>query len=164
MNRMLLSSSLLLAGLALSGCGSSSPLDEKVQAGDPQAYQSWQSQAADDLSAQQMALLQQAHQDIRLNLMESGSGDPDQGFCSAVDGKTVRQVIELGLHDRIQRLQGDLTKTQGMLKDNSSIRAVGDASQADVDNHIQEDQQRLQNDQTELKTAQDELSRIEGAK
>lgn len=151
----------LLLGLA--GCGNSDPLQQTVNAPDPDAYHDWSSNTVDSLSQQDQTLYHQSENDIRLNAMAAGADSPDQALCDAINGKTIRQVIVLGLHDRIRRLQGDLKESRKLLSENAKLEPTNQTGVDTLDATIDEDRSRVSEDQSEIKQAETHLAQMSAA-
>ncbi len=157
----------LLIGLALAvaACGKHDPLDEPVDARNPDVYQLYFGRLTEDLSPADVARFQAAEKDIKLDVMAHAQGLGEQavaeGFCAKINGLTARQIIRLGLRDRIDRIRLDLAESQRLLTANSAIGGADDESRAVVADRVAEDRRRVDRDTTALNEAQADLDRLD---
>jgi len=163
--KLLLPSALvLLLSLPFAGCGPAS--EQKVSARSQDDYQRWFSQTSDKLPPDDARILQTAQQEIRLEIMAhsdaKGAEAIGDAFRQKVDGLTVRQMMALGLKDRIARLKAEHDEAQKLYDDNSKIQTKpGDeASAAYVSTRVQEDLHRAQKSAADLAATQADLDRI----
>jgi hypothetical protein len=95
----------------LQGCGPSDPLDKTVDADSPGSFEIWKAKAYDYLDADQMAEFEEAVREIKYEAMATsaatGSEAVNEAARQAVNGRTVRNVMERGLAWELSRLQAE---------------------------------------------------------
>jgi hypothetical protein len=158
--------SILVALLAFAGCNRPAT-EQKVDASSLTSYQLWLDQASGSLSPEQLQRVKQAESDIKLDVMAHGTGSGSdavfQEFAAQINGKTVHEMIVLGLQDRIKRITADRDEAQRLYDDNSKIRAKpGDEASANyISVRVNEDKERMTRDNQQLEEAQSELRQEE---
>lgn len=112
--------------LAAAACGPRDPLDGKVDAGDAVSFSMWKSRAGGGLSALQQADMDQAVQEIRFHVMAEGKvtgRDAVEGATlQAMDERTVRYVLQLGLGWELQRAEAERSAIQAAMGANALLR------------------------------------------
>ncbi|HEY5079222.1 MAG TPA: hypothetical protein VII43_05220 [Opitutaceae bacterium] len=103
---------LLAAACAASqGCGPPDPLEMTVDADSSVGFAMWKNKAADHLDAAQMADFEEAVREFKYEAMAkgaaSGSEAVGEAALQAVNGHTVRDVMEMGLGWELSRLQAE---------------------------------------------------------
>jgi hypothetical protein len=155
---------LLLGTLIWPGCGAAT--DEKANARNQTEYDIWSSNVAAHLSLDDVRVFQQAQQEIRLYIMghtsASGSEAIGNAFLLKVDGLTVKQLMVLGLQDRIKRLTDQRNEAKTLYDQNSAIKTNGgDETSANyLAGRVAEDRQRLDKSNADLAATQADLDRI----
>jgi hypothetical protein len=98
-------------GAALQGCGPTDPLDLNVNADTYVGFSMWETSARERLEPAQMADFEEALQEIKYRTMAdatAGSTETvDETTRDAINGRSVRYVLELGLGWELSRLQGE---------------------------------------------------------
>jgi len=106
---------LAAACAAASGCGPADPLELKVKADSYVSFSMWESHVRDRLDPGQMADFEEALQELRYRSMANGSAsasDVDEAARGAIDGRSVRYVLELGLGWELGRLQDERSQLE----------------------------------------------------
>jgi hypothetical protein len=94
-------------------------MDAKVQAPDAASFAMWQADTESGLDPGPRADFEQAVQEIRFHVMAggaSGSEAVQAALLQSIDGKSVREVLRLGLGwalDRAEKERDDLKKALG---------------------------------------------------
>ncbi len=151
---------LLLAALALgtAGCGPSDPLDATVSAHDELGLSMWRGEASRRLSLRQLDDLDRALQEIRFHIMATGaatgSKPVEEAMLQAVDGQTLRHVLQQGLGWELERAETERSTLEAGMKTNALMRTrPGDTDSANYLTDLRERQVKR------LKAATDEVNR-----
>ncbi len=125
----------LVAGLGFSACGPSDPLEGKVDAVDYVTFSMWRSGVAGRLTAQQLADLDEAVQEIRFHVMAegrvSGSAAVEEEALHVIEGKTVRHVLRQGLGWELRRASAEKAALEVSMNQNALMRTrPGDTASA----------------------------------
>jgi hypothetical protein len=117
---------LAAAALATAGCVRNEPLDMKVRAGSPTAYSTWLTQAHGSLSPGRMRDLDEAIEEIRLKVSAegkaSGTDAVEGATLAAIDGRTVRDVLQFGLGWELFRLDAERGQLDHSMRDSAWTR------------------------------------------
>ena len=148
----------LAAGLCLLlvGCGSSNPLDARITANDALGFSLWRAQHDSSLSPDQREMLDKALQEMRFHIMSaeetSGAEFIQATLMEEVDGRTVREVIQMGLGWELSRAKDEWTALKTGMERNARFRTKpGDTDSVDYLALLRERQA------TRLKAAADEI-------
>jgi hypothetical protein len=111
------------------------PLETVVEAGSPLELQRWRARVADDLKPEQTQDVDTAIQELKFQLMAqgvSGTAAIDTAIDEKVKNKTTRQVIELGLTAKLDRLEQQQAAINTFIAQNAMlVTRGGDAASAD---------------------------------
>ncbi len=153
------------AVLLFAACGSTS--DQKVEASSQVAYDNWFARQSESLGSDKARVLRLAQQEIKLNLMAtgnaSGSAAIGEAYLRKVDGLTTRQLMELGLQDRITRLTADRDAARQLLDQNSHLQARegSERAAANLASHLEEEKNRVEKDEADLSAARSDLAQVQ---
>jgi hypothetical protein len=140
---------LVFAGAAaalLFGCDHkpADPLDSVIKAETPLDLQRWRERLADDLKPEQAQDVDVAIQELKFQSMAqgvSGTAAVDATVVEKVKNKTARQLIELGLTAKLDRLEQQQTTINTFIAQNAMlVTRGGDATSADYLARKREDQ------------------------
>jgi hypothetical protein len=142
------------------GCQRTPRWDRVVEADTPPAFGAWQRAQQDDFSKAEWAEFETALQDIEVRIIAlreaSGTEAVNDALRPKIHGKSVRQVIALGLEARLWRLKVEETELKKMLDGNATLRtAPGDTASSDYLERKQRDQQ------ARLRRAMDDIAKAE---
>lgn len=120
--------------LALSGCGPSDPLDHTVSASSPARFAAWRAHVMSDGGVETRKHVDEALQEIRMSItgerelkrqrgerVASGSEEIDEAVRQRVDGRTLRQVVQLGYELRVRRLKEELAGLENAMSKNAQL-------------------------------------------
>jgi hypothetical protein len=124
---------ILLAGTA--GCSRrAAPLDRTVSAPTGWGYLEWRSDAFGDFPADLRQDFDAAMQELRFKAMRDGAAGTDAidaSVAKEANGKTVREVLQLGLGAKLHRLEQQRALIDAMMDQNAQlITRPGDADSA----------------------------------
>ncbi|HVU35366.1 MAG TPA: hypothetical protein VHE61_18155 [Opitutaceae bacterium] len=135
MNLRNFSSCLLLAAVAvLAGCSQGNPLDDHADAGTPHDYAMWHQRESDRLTVPQSQALDTAIEQLKLKAQAGGAkGDAiDDAMRKEINGKTVREVLQLGYSWGLATLEEQRTYVDQFIKQNAELTTKpGDTASAD---------------------------------
>jgi hypothetical protein len=150
---------LLFAALACgtAGCGPSDPLETKVVANDELGLSMWRGEASRRLTLRQVADFDRALQEIRFHIMAtgaaSGSKPVEDAMLQAIDGQTLRHVLQEGIGWELERAEAERSTLEAGMKTNALMRTrPGDTDSA---NYLTDLRARQV---TRLKAATDEVN------
>jgi hypothetical protein len=120
--------------LGVAACQRGDPLDGTVRAPTPRALTAWRAQVTTDTSVETRRRVEEAFQEIRLRVsgnreIKRHMGEPvavgpdviDEGVCQKVDGKRLREVVQLGYEFRVERLKMELAALEDAMKQNAQL-------------------------------------------
>jgi hypothetical protein len=120
--------------LAVAGCGPGDPLAMKVDAGDFLALSMWRSDASRRLTARQLADFDEAVQEVKYRVMAdgraSGGANVDAESMGMIDGKTLGQVLQLGLGWELERAESERDQLAAAMDRNARLRTRPDDSRS----------------------------------
>ncbi len=126
----------LAALFTLCGClaGCSDPLDQKVPAATAGKFAAWRAHIASDSSAAIRGQVDAAVQEIRQTVagereLKRRRGEPveagivaiDEGVRERVDGRPLRDVVQLGLELKVNRLKAELAGLEDVVDKNDQL-------------------------------------------
>jgi hypothetical protein len=119
----------------------------------------WRSGAAGRLAPEQLADLDEAVQEIRFHVMAqgkvSGSEAVDYEMLQAIDGQSVRRVLQRGLGWELERARAEQSALELSMRRNALMRTrPGDTASADYLSDLQ-DRQAVR-----LKAATEEVAHV----
>lgn len=147
----------------LAGCAPTDPIEERVRAKSPLAFNTWQSRFASRLDAGERARFEAALQEIRLKIMadrEATGSDPiSEALRAKIDGRPVREVLQLGLELRLARLLQEHAALNTVMRQNAMLQTRdGDkASEEYLVNFHQKQAARLEKLEAEIEATQREV-------
>jgi hypothetical protein len=149
--------SLALVCLGAAGCGPGDPLDAKVSANDELGLSMWRGDSSRNLTPQQVADLDRALQEFRFHLMAtgaaSGSKAVEDAMLEAVNGQTLRHVLQQGLGWELDRAESERLTLAASMKTNALMTTrPGDSDSAEYLADLRERQV------ARLKAATDEVN------
>ena len=127
-----------LAGLSLVfclvGCGSSDPLERLIDVPTVNRLASWRSHVASDYNVETVKRIEEALQEIRLAItgeqelkrqmgekVTGGSDAIGEAVRQRVDGRTLREVLQLGYEFRVRRLKEELAGLEDAMSKNAQL-------------------------------------------
>lgn len=171
--RHLACSALAAALLAAAGCGPADPLAKKVSARTQSGFASWRAQIASDAGTETRRQVNLALDEIRLKAsaereadrrmgrpIASGGEGLDEAVREKVDGRTLREVVQLGYELREQRLARELAALEDAMKMNAQlVTRPGDVeSRQHLDGVRDRQQGRVDTYRADLAATQRELA------
>jgi hypothetical protein len=116
--------------LALAGC-QRDPLDAKISASSQSAYENWRG-AINGAGADVRRRADEALPEVRTNVAadltrgKTGQGTVapaaiDEAFRKEIDGRPLREVLQLGYELRVARLKKELAGLQEAMKENATL-------------------------------------------
>jgi hypothetical protein len=150
---------LAAACAATQGCGPSDPLDLTVKADTYVGFAMWETNARERLDPAQMADFEEAVQEIKYRTMANatkGSTETvEEAARDAVDGRSVRYVLELGLGWELSRLQGERAELDKATSGNAHAYTYpDDTASADYLNSL------VKRQQARLREADDKIDAV----
>lgn len=154
------------------GCGPRDPLEQVVSAPTMGRYAAWRSHLASDSHAANLRRIEEALQEIRLSVagerelkrqlderVEGGSKAIDEAVRQRVDGRRVRDVLQLGYELRVRRLKEELAGLEKAMNQNAQlVTRPGDLESKHHLEGLQERQQvRVEKYRADLAAAEREL-------
>lgn len=116
----------MLLCLAVAGCGPGDPLAMKVDAGDFLALSMWKADAGRRLTSRQLADFDEAVQEIKFRVMAdgraSGGANVDAESMGMIDGKTLGEVLQLGLGWELDRVASERDQLAAAMDRNARMR------------------------------------------
>jgi hypothetical protein len=124
-----------MIAVGVAGCLRGDPLGWKVSAKDPRALASWRVKIDGALNADHRRRLEQALQEIRMNIagnreLNRWSGENadgaaaesiDEALCRRIDARPLGEVLQLGYEFRVLRLQQELAGLENAVKQNAQL-------------------------------------------
>jgi hypothetical protein len=115
----------------LAGC-TRDPLDKTVLAKKQSDYESWRASIASDSGPDLRRRVEEAMQEIRMKAAadltrgKTGQGAVavpaiDEAMRKEIDGRPVREVLQLGYEYRVQRLKKELAEFESAMKENAQL-------------------------------------------
>jgi len=156
---------LLFGGVFLMGlgCTPTEPAEQKINAKSPLAFNAWQTRFASRLSPGERARFESALQEIRLRIMadrEATGSDPiSDALRTKIDGRPVREVLQLAVELRLARLLAEHAALNTVMRQNAMLQTRdGDKASEDylVDFHRKQTA-RLEKLEAEIEASQGEL-------
>jgi hypothetical protein len=125
---------LALGSFVCAGCHG--PMESRVTARSALSYATWSFRVQSEIDPAAAPLLRQAETEIKLHLMATAAATGAEGveaaFLKAADGLTLRQLLQLGVGRRIDRLKDDQVQYSRNLAQTERVRARdGDRLSAD---------------------------------
>jgi hypothetical protein len=125
----------LAVWLGVAGCAPSDPLDRVVSVPTASRFATWRSAVASDSSAALRQQVENALQEIRVDasadrqrrrilgepVKSAGTEDVDEAVRSRVDGKPLREVVQLGCELRLRRLTNELKGLEEAVNQNAGL-------------------------------------------
>lgn len=160
-------------GLGLVGCAPSDPLDRMVSAPTAGRFAAWRSHIVSDSGAETRRRVEDALQEIRQDLtgtrelkrakgeaVSSGPAEIDEALRQRVDGHSLRDVVQLGLELRVNRLTSELAGLEKAMSQNAQlVTRPGDLESRHHLDAVRERQQvRVETYRTDLAAAERELA------
>jgi len=157
----------LLPVLAVSAGCSKGPLDSPVSARNYTQYAMWKSDIDPSLTDGQRRALADAESEIKLGIqINSGGGGPegiDAAYFEAIDGRTLRDVLQQGLNPKIDRLELESSAYGKVLDLDATIETrEGDLPSADyLKTEIASKRDALQRDRDAIHAAREQLKELQ---
>jgi hypothetical protein len=120
--------------LALAACAARDPLERIVSAPTTGRLAAWRSHAASDYNADTFRRIEEALQEIRLSFagerelkrqlgekVVGGADSLDESVRQRVDGRRLREVLQLGYELRVRRLKEELAGLEDAMDKNSQL-------------------------------------------
>jgi hypothetical protein len=128
-------------------------MDLKVDSATDLSLNIWKSNASDRLSYEQWADFNEAFQQIKFQIMAQGTakGSPavEQAALDAMNGQTVRSVLEMGLDWELQCLEAEKAQRLNSIKSNARMTTrPGDTESQLYLSHLRDQQLDLVNGET----------------
>lgn len=146
---------LLVFVFAAIGCGPRDPLERSVSVPTPNRFAAWRSHLASDSNPDTVRRVEQALQEIRLNiagerelkrqLEDTAAGGKeaiDEAVRQRVHGLRLREVLQLGGELRVRRLQEELAGLEAAMDQNA--RLVTRPGDLESRHHLEALQERQQ--------------------
>ena len=125
----------LAVWLGLARCAPSDPLDRVVSVPTASRFAIWRSSVASDSSAATRQQVEAALQEIRIDaaadrqrrrilgepVQASGTEEVDEAVRSRVDGRPLREVVQLGCELRLRRLTNELKALEEAVDQNAQL-------------------------------------------
>lgn len=112
--------------LATTACRPSDPLAQTVSAASPVSFVMWQNRLTGDFPAEERRRFEDAFQEIRLKIMGDrearGSEAIDAAFRGKIDGRPLREALQLGWEAKLIRLQAEGVALEDVLAKNSTLQ------------------------------------------
>jgi len=136
---------LLVIAWALAGCAPTAPLEKKIAAHNPIDLALWRTDMKRRLTVEQDHDLDTALQEMRLRFIADNpairSEDVDEQLNERINGHPIREVLLIGLHSKVRRLEVLQAELQKVIADNSKLTTKpGDTASATVLQEIRQDQ------------------------
>jgi hypothetical protein len=165
-------------GLSVTGCQRADSLDRKVSAGTPSAFAAWRAHITSDSSAETRRRVDEALHEIRLKFagdreMKRVLGEPvpagtdsiDEAVRERVNGRALREVVQLGYELRVRRLTAELATLEDAMGKNAQL--VTRPGDVESKHHLEglRDRQlvRLEKYREDIAKAERELAPLIGA-
>jgi hypothetical protein len=163
---------LSVALFAAIGCEPRDPLERMVKAGTPAAFTSWRSHATSDASADTRRRIEDALQEIRLNVaaereikrangekVDTSAESIDEAVRDRINARPLREVVQLGYELRVFRLTRELAALQQAMAMNAQlVTKPGDvASRQHLDGLRDRQMGRVDKYQADIAAAEHEL-------
>jgi hypothetical protein len=137
--------SVALLCMMAAGCGPGDPMESKIEANDELSLSMWRSKVERDLTVQQVHDFDQATQEIRFHIMAdgtaSGSDAVAEAMRKAINGQTLRHVLQQGLGWEVQRAEAERSSLEAGMKANAQMRTrPGDTDSANYLSDLHERQ------------------------
>jgi hypothetical protein len=126
--------SILALVLGVVGCAPGDPLDRFVSARTSDRFATWRAHITSDSSVEIRQRVEEALQEIRLNLtgerelkrqlgepVMSGTESIDDALRQRVDGRRLREVLQLGYALRVRRLKEELAGLEDAVNKNTQL-------------------------------------------
>lgn len=123
-----------LFGALVGGCSPSGPLDRAVTASTPGRFATWRAHLTSDSSAETHQRVERALQEIRTAAaaerelkrtrgapISPGSDAIDEAVRERVDGRVLREVVQLGFELRVNRLKMELAALDDLVDKNALL-------------------------------------------
>lgn len=153
-----------LAFLLLAACGGGRVWDRKVDGSDKDAYDAWYQRTTELLPEGDAPILKEAEQEIHLDIMGHsdlhGEDAINDAYLTQVNGKTVLQLIDLGLHDRLTRLGAFRDEAKRLIATNSQITGANQASTDKLNSIVEQQKDALDKTEADIASTQADLARI----
>ena len=120
--------------LLLAACAARDPLERVISAPTSGRLAAWRSHAASDYNVDTFRRIEEALQEIRMSVagdrelkrqlgekVESGVDPLDEAVRQRVDGRRLREVLQLGYELRVRRLQEELVGLEDAMAKNSQL-------------------------------------------
>lgn len=147
----------------ITGCAPTEPMEQTVSAKSPLAFSSWQTRFTSRLDSAERARFEAALQEIRLKIMadrEATGSDPiSDALRAKIDGRPVREVLQLGLELRLGRILQEHAALDTVMRQNAMLQTrEGDKRSEDyLGNFHQKQAARLEKLEAEIEATQREV-------
>jgi hypothetical protein len=157
----------MLLGFVLvfgAGCGADELMDRTVTAKSPVAFNAWQSRFASRATPEERRQFETALQEIRYKIMadkEATGSDPiSDALRTKVHGRSVREVLQLGVELRLLRLLKEHAALHTVMRQNAMLQTrEGDRASEDyLVQFYQKQLARLEKLEEEIEAADRELA------
>ncbi|MDO8542163.1 MAG: hypothetical protein Q7S40_17125 [Opitutaceae bacterium] len=161
---------LAAAAFATAGCTPTPLMERKIPAESSSAFASWQGRMRGDFNTAQWADFEEALQEIKLKLMAdneaSGTDKVNEVMRSKINGRTVREVLQLGYTAKLWRFGVERSELERMIKENATLLTKpGDTASAEYLERKHRDQTaRLNKVIEQIRVTQEKLGALEPAK
>jgi hypothetical protein len=125
---------MIIVPLGILGCQRGDSLDRKVSAGTASAFSAWRAHVASDSSRENRRRVDEALQEIRVKFagereLKRVMGEPvvpgtesvDDAVRERVDGRPLREVLQLGCELRVRRLKEELAGLEDAMGKNAQL-------------------------------------------
>jgi hypothetical protein len=163
---------LVMIALSAAGCAPRDPMERIVSVPSTGRLAAWRSHLASDSSAETVRRVEEALQEIRLSIagerelkrqmgerVEGGTEAIDEAVRQRVNGRRLREVMQLGYELRVRRLKEELAGLEKAMSKNAQlVTRPGDLeSQHHLEGLQQRQQVRVEKYREELAAAEREL-------
>jgi len=159
--------------LILSGCSPRDPLERVVSVPNASRFAAWRSHVASDSGAENRRRVEEALNEIRLNVtgerelkramgerVAAGTEVIDEAIRQRVDGRPLREVVQIGYELRVRRLKEEMVGLADAMSKNAQL--VTRPGDVDSKHHLEglRDRQatRLEKYREDLAAAEKELA------
>lgn len=125
---------LALLAVFAAGCSPADPLERPVSAPTLKRFAAWRAHLASDSSIETRQRIESALQEIRIAAagereLRRARGEPiapgseaiDEAVRARVDGRPLREVVQLGFEQRVQRLKAELAALEDSVDKNAQL-------------------------------------------
>jgi len=144
----------------LVGCHPVKPLDQTIPAGSSNEFTLWRKHVRQSLDAAQWADFDVAVQEIKIRMMidriASGGEAVDEAMRARINGSSVREVLKIGFRSKYDRLNGERSELEDVIKINAKMRTI--PGHTDSEDFLRE-KRRLQAE--DLETIMEKIRQVE---